>query len=87
MPQTIAQTTTQVTSRRELAQRTGDGIQVRLLWQEHDDAIVVEVLDLFSDEMFEMSVPAGQARYAYEHPYAYAAQSGLDYDHVARCAA
>ena len=83
MPHTLTPTP----SRRELAHRVADGIQVRLLWQEDSDTLVVEVLDLFSDDTFEVAVAKDLARYAFEHPYAYAAQEGLDYDHLARRAA
>ena len=83
MPHTIALPQ----PRQELASRVADGIQVRLFWQQGQESLAVEVLDLFSDEIFEVAVPKQQARYAFEHPYAFAAQSGLDYDLLARSAA
>lgn len=83
MPHTLTPSPT----RRELAHRLADGVQVQLLWDEATDTLAIEVLDLFSDDVFELAVPKDRARYAFEHPYAYAAQEGLDYDHLARRAA
>jgi hypothetical protein len=72
---------------RELAQRTADGVRVTLLWSAAEDAVTVVVADLFADEFFQLSVPSDHARYAFEHPYAYAASQGLDYDALAHQAA
>ena len=72
---------------RELAQRTADGVRVTLLWCAAEDEVTVVVADLFADEFFQLTVPSDQARYAFEHPYAYAASQGLDYDALVRQAA
>ena len=38
------------TERRELAQRTGDGIEVSLYWNAHTDRVTIVVFDLRSYE-------------------------------------
>ena len=43
---------------RELDRRTGDGINVRLLWNSVADEVVVAVHDTRSDESFEFQVAA-----------------------------
>jgi hypothetical protein len=59
---------------RELAQRSGDGLEVSLLWYPCDDALSVRVLDTRSGDSFE--VPVGDARPldVFEHPFAYLAR-------------
>jgi hypothetical protein len=57
---------------RELDHRYSDGIDVRLLWNSHTDRVSVAVEDYRSGEAFVLEVPAGEAREAFTHPYAYA---------------
>jgi hypothetical protein len=57
---------------RELHRRTGDGIDVRLLWNSVTDEVVVAVHDARTVESFEFQVAAGDALFAFRHPYAYA---------------
>jgi hypothetical protein len=57
---------------RELDRRTNDGIDVRLLWNSVTDQIVVAVHDARTLELFELPVAAGDALFAFHHPYAYA---------------
>ena len=57
---------------RELDRRTGDGIDVRLLWNADTDRVVVSVHDARTVESFELEVAAGDALFAFQHPYAYA---------------
>jgi hypothetical protein len=57
---------------RELDRRTGDGIDVRLLWSPLTDQVVLAVHDARTDESFELQVPAADALLAFHHPYAYA---------------
>jgi hypothetical protein len=64
--------------RNELAQRTGAGIEVTLFWTPGDDSLVIRVVDLFAEECFEMPVSRDRASHAYRHPFAYAAELGLD---------
>ena len=66
--------------REELAQRTADGIEVTLLWSQCDDSITVEVFDRGAENLFELEVARDRALDAFYHPYAYAAQQGLDYE-------
>jgi hypothetical protein len=57
---------------RELDRRTSDGIDVRLLWNSLTDQVVVTVHDARTLETFELPVAAGDALFAFHHPYAYA---------------
>jgi hypothetical protein len=61
-------------ARRELAHRSGDGLEVSLLWDPRDDWLSVRVLDSRSGDSFE--VPVGDARPldVFEHPFAYLAR-------------
>ena len=59
---------------RELDRRTGDGIDVRLLWCQNDDQVTVAVTDTKTGEAFEVPVREGErALEVFHHPYAYAA--------------
>ncbi len=64
-------------SRRELAHRSTNGIDVFLLWSPADDSLAVVVTDEVADS-FELVVTAAEALDVFEHPYAYAAFRGLD---------
>jgi hypothetical protein len=58
---------------RELDHRTSDGIDVRLLWNQHDGRVVVQVADTKTDESFTVEVLDGEnALTVFHHPYAYA---------------
>jgi uncharacterized protein YkuJ len=58
---------------RELDHRNNDGIDVRLLWSEHDGRVVVQVNDAKNDEAFTVEVRKGEnALKVFHHPYAYA---------------
>ena len=59
---------------RELDRRTGDGIEVRLLWCQTDGHVTVAVTDTKTGEAFELSVREGDALDVFHHPYAYAAR-------------
>jgi hypothetical protein len=83
----VFDTTTSQRPRQELAHRTGDGIEVTLLWCAADDSLSITVIDHVADEVFELGVPQDRAIYAYNHPYAFAAEQGLDYNLVALAAA
>jgi hypothetical protein len=60
-------------SRRELAQRSADGIEVTLYWESIPDSVAVEVRVASSEEAFEITVPRDRALDAFHHPFAYAA--------------
>jgi hypothetical protein len=68
-----ALTTTAITERRELAHRTGDGIEITLLWSKGTNTVTLAVSDTHADEAFEFEVDGGCALDAFHHPYAYAA--------------
>jgi hypothetical protein len=60
---------------RELDQRRSDRIDVRLLWHERDDRVLVAVADEKTGERFTIDVRAGErALDVFHHPFAYAAQ-------------
>jgi hypothetical protein len=64
-----------------LASRESGGIRVKLLWAADTNAVAVRVLDDSSDDQFELLVEPGvNALDVYEHPYAYAAWRGIDYE-------
>jgi hypothetical protein len=59
---------------RELDHRSGDGLDVRMLWRPFDDTIHVAVSDEKTGEAFSIQVSEGErAREVFHHPYAYAA--------------
>jgi hypothetical protein len=70
-------TTTDI-SIRELDHRTGDGIDVTLLWYPEADRVSVAVVDVRSGEAFELTVAPADALEAFRHPYAYATRGQSD---------
>ena len=66
-------TTSADTERRELAHRTGNGIEVTLLWTKSTSKVTIAVTDAHSGEEFEFAVDGSRALDAFNHPYAYAA--------------
>ncbi len=66
------------TKRRELAHRSGDGVDVTLFWHEPTDLLSVQVLDAKAGVAFELVLGADEALDAFYHPYAYAAFHGID---------
>ena len=65
-------TATTFTDRRELAQRTSDGIDITLFWSKPSNQVAIAVLDTRSGEAFELEVDGSIALDAFNHPYAYA---------------
>lgn len=61
-------------TRIELANRRGDGIDVTLWWSREDDSVAVEVLHFASESSFELTVDRDRALDAFYHPFAYAAR-------------
>lgn len=61
------------TERRELAHRTGNGIDVSLLWTKSTNRVTIAVADTHSGEKLEFEVAGSRALDAFNHPYAYAA--------------
>jgi hypothetical protein len=56
----------------ELAHRSGDGIEVSLLWSRLTDRLTVLVGDLRTGEFFDFSPPRDKGLDAFHHPFAYA---------------
>ncbi len=65
---------------RELARRRSDGIEVTLFWNSVDDDVSVEVRDHGADNVFHFPVARERALEAFNHPYAYAASQGVEYE-------
>jgi hypothetical protein len=64
---------------RELHSRVTDGIQVRMLWNEHDGRVTVTVVDDKMGDAFVVDVlPGERAMDVFHHPYAYAAWHGIE---------
>jgi hypothetical protein len=67
--------------RRELAHRSGDGLEVSLLWSEANGGLYVTVRDDRTGAGFELVVESGvEALDVFDHPFAYAAWRGIEYD-------
>jgi hypothetical protein len=60
-----------------LDRREGDGIAVSLLWRGAGNVVSVAVSDDRTGADLVLVVCADRARDAFQHPYAYAAGSGL----------
>jgi hypothetical protein len=58
---------------RELDRRLIDGIDVRLIWSQSDDRILLAVSDSKTGEAFSIDVERSDALEAFHHPYSYAA--------------
>ena len=56
---------------RELAQRTQNGLIVRLLWDSIPDRIILRYHDLRSGDEFTAEVPKAHALAAFNHPNVY----------------
>jgi hypothetical protein len=56
----------------QLAYRSGDGIEVSLLWSRPTDTLTVTVADLRTGELIEFSPPRDKGLDAFYHPFAYA---------------
>jgi hypothetical protein len=66
-------TSTSFSERRELDQRTSDGIEVTLFWTRSSDQVTIAILDTRCGETVEFEVDGRSAFDAFQHPYAYAA--------------
>ena len=63
-----------LTMTRELNSRVSNGLQVRLLWCEHDGRLWVAVVDTRTREAFRVRVRDGERPLdVFHHPYAFAA--------------
>jgi hypothetical protein len=57
--------------RRELAHRSGGGLEVTLYWNAADNSISIELRHLASETSLRFAVPADQALDAFYHPLAH----------------
>jgi hypothetical protein len=64
------------TTRRELAFRVNDGLNVSLFWTNVGDVLTVEVYDERRDEFYTCDVPRNRALDAFRHPFAYISEAG-----------
>ena len=77
----------------ELSSRSGNGVDVALLWRRYDNTAVVAVVDQRNGEAFLLDVHEhDDALDMFHHPYAYAAHRRVDHgwpahDHDIRIAA
>jgi hypothetical protein len=62
---------------RELHHRSGDGLEVALLWRPESNRVSVTVFDSKTGDGFGFEVDPAAAVDAFHHPYAYAARRGL----------
>jgi hypothetical protein len=62
---------------RELDQRVGDGVEVRLLWSERTGSVYVAVEERCSQAGFRFAVDPAHALDAFRHPYAYCGRTRL----------
>ena len=73
-------TTPKITSMRELAHRSDDGIDVTLFWHPHTDELTVCVCDQRRGAYFEFEPARNLALDAFYHPYSYAPLSSVHYE-------
>jgi hypothetical protein len=57
---------------RELASRSGDGLQISLVSSKSADRVKVTVFDHRLDEAFDIEADGADALSAFKHPFAYA---------------
>ena len=69
---------------KELATRTGDGLEFTLFWSKSADRVRVAVADERFDERFDLDVANAEALAAFHHPFAYAAVRSLGSGEVER---
>jgi hypothetical protein len=62
---------------RELAHRTNDSIDVRLLWRPDTNRVAIALQDDRSGESLWFEVDGADALAAFRHPYAYASTARL----------
>jgi hypothetical protein len=61
-----------MSSKRELAYRTNDGIEVTLLWDAADGSVTVAVVDSYIGSSFELPVESESPLDVFHHPFGYA---------------
>jgi len=73
-------TTIPIRSRRELAFRSGGGIEVTLYWDAEEDSTSVEIYHLATEETILFAVPREQALDAFHHPFAHLPWQSSDFE-------
>jgi len=61
-------------TRRELAQRVNDGLEITLYWSPQENATSVDIYHHATGETITFPVPADQALDAFQHPFAHLAE-------------
>ena len=64
---------------KELDYRTGDQIEVSLLWSPESGQLAVVVIDQEAGEEFAMEVEPSEAMEVFRHPFAYADKRRLEF--------
>lgn len=64
---------------KELDYRTGDHIEVSLLWSPESGQLAVVVVDEAGGEEFAMEVEPSEALEVFRHPFAYAGKRHLEF--------
>jgi len=64
---------------KELDYRSGDQIEVSLLWSPESGQLAVVVVDEVAGEEFAIEVEAGEAMDVFRHPFAYADRRHLEF--------
>jgi len=64
---------------KELDYRTGDRIEVSLLWSPESGQLAVVVVDKAAGEEFAMEVEPSEALEVFRHPFAYAHKRPLEF--------
>jgi len=68
-----------LTTIRELDSRIGDGLHVRLWWDQRDSSVWVSVLDTRSGDALRIEVSSDQRPMdVFRHPFAYAPREHLE---------
>jgi hypothetical protein len=70
----------------EVAQREEGQVEVTLFWNRETSMATVVVWDWSSGTCLQLNAEPGQAKYAFTHPYAYAAACGVSGHDVLRAA-
>jgi hypothetical protein len=64
---------------KELDYRTGDQMEVSLLWSPESGQLAVVVVDKVAGEEFAMGVEPSEAMEVFRHPFAYADKRPLEF--------
>ena len=67
---------------RELARRTAGGVEVTLLWNRHDNSVIVSLWNPAQGAYLQFDAELHRARDAFNHPYPYATAKGLQCEEI-----